>query len=74
MAQGQVRSPFGLVDKRRGRVLVGANPHSNSASMSTISDMRARLITINGSYFNTDRLNAMTMNDMIYALRDAGSI
>lgn len=74
MAQGQVRSPFGLVDKRRGRALIGSNPHSNSASMSTITDMRARLIAINGTYFNTERLNAMTMNDMIYALRDQGSI
>lgn len=37
--------------------------------MDTIAAMRARLTTISGTTYTTARLNKMTKNDMMYALR-----
>lgn len=51
--------------------LVGTNTATvgTAANYSSISALRTRLIAINGTYFNTSRLNTMTVNDMQYALR-----
>lgn len=74
MANGQVYSVNGLVDKRRGRIQTGPNPHANAVNMGSINEMRARLIAINAAYYTAAKLDAMTVNDMIYALRDTASI
>lgn len=39
------------------------------ADMATIDAMRARLTAISGVSYSAARLDAMTTNDMIYALR-----
>lgn len=39
----------------------------------SIASMRARLTTLNGAYFTAARLNTMTYNDLIYAIRLADS-
>ena len=36
--------------------------------------MRTRLAALNGAYYTAARLNNMTRNDMVYALRDTASI
>lgn len=74
MANGQVFSSYGLVDKRRGRVQVGANPHTEKTNMDSVSVMRTRLAALNPTYYTTARLDAMTVNDMIYVLRDSASV
>ena len=74
MASGQVGSPHGFVDKRRGRVLTGTDNNAERTNMTTVSDMRTRLAALNPSYYNTARLDAMTVNDMLYALRDVAGI
>lgn len=39
------------------------------ADLASISAMRARLTAIDGSYYDADKLNQMTYNDMVYAIR-----
>lgn len=63
---------FGFVDKRRTRddgslVLAEAN------SYDAVSDMRTRLNTLSATSYTNARLDAMTVNDMVYALRVASS-
>lgn len=41
----------------------------NDADQLTINAMRARLTAISGTSYSAARLNQMTYNDMIYALR-----
>jgi len=71
MAQGQVVSAYGIVDPRRGRVQVGVNPHGEKVNMGSITEMRTRLTTINAGYYTAARLDAMTLNDLVYALKDS---
>lgn len=35
----------------------------------SLSAMRSRLATIDGTYYDTEKLNGMTWNDMVYAIR-----
>lgn len=39
------------------------------ANYASIAAMKTRLAAINGTYFTTARMNTMTVNDLIYALR-----
>lgn len=43
--------------------------YSTPANYDSITAMRTRLAAINGSYYTTAFLDAMTTNDMIYAIR-----
>lgn len=42
-----------------------------NANDDSIATMKTRLTVINAGYFTAARLNAMTANDMLYALRQA---
>lgn len=42
-----------------------------SVNDDSIATMKTRLAAINGAYFTAARLNTMTANDMLYALRQA---
>lgn len=47
------------------------------ANYASTSALRTRLAAINGGYYTAAKLNNMTKNDMVYAVRlndDAGSI
>lgn len=59
---------LGFVDKRRGRDFQGQTI-AEAANMGSVSALRARLTAINSTTFTAARLNAMTVNDMVYALR-----
>lgn len=74
MANAQVDSPHNFVDKRRGRVFTAGDPNAETANMGSISAMRTRLAAINPTYYTSARLDAMTENDMVYALRDTPGI
>jgi hypothetical protein len=74
MANTDTSSQFGFTDKRRGRGLTSAETMTEKANMGDIPSMRTRLIAINSTYYTAARLDVMTENDMIYALRDAASI
>lgn len=56
-----------VVDKRRGRGTT-VSP-INMANMDDVSSMRARLTAISNTSYTTARLNAMSTNDMVYAIR-----
>lgn len=78
MADNERENPLGYVDKRRvtrmgdagnvngNPVAAGAGDASNYAS---VAGLRARLTAVNAAYYTTARLNLMTKNDMVYAVR-----
>lgn len=80
MADSERENPLGYVDDRRAArggdignangnpVAAGAGDASNYAS---VAGLRARLTAVNATYYNTSRLNTMTKNDMVYAVRQA---
>lgn len=69
MADLDIDAPRGVVDKRRARGMAGASVLTSTANLDSISAMRTRLAAINGAYFTATRLNQMTENDMMMAIR-----
>ena len=75
MADTERENPIGFIDKRRTQAsndtpLVAANYED-------VAGLRTRLTAINAAYYTSTRLNQMTKNDMVYAVRladDAASI
>lgn len=78
MAQSTVGNPIGLggsiCDKRE--VGTAGQPSPNSVISATlfnatkdILSMRTQLTTLNAGYYTSSMLDAMTANDMVYALR-----
>lgn len=57
-----------VVDKRAGRGNT-TNPITADASIKDITATRARLTAINAGYFTSARLDKMTKNDMLMAIR-----
>lgn len=74
MADLDINDPLGLTDKRRGRGSTGVQGQAEINNMTSVPTMRTRLAALNGAYYTTTRLNNMTYNDMVYALRDTASI
>lgn len=70
MADLELTDPLGLVDKRVGRGRTGVQGQTEINNMTSISVMRTRLAALNAGYYTATRLNSMTRNDMVYALRD----
>lgn len=69
MADSERENQLGFADKRR---LGGATTRpagSASANYNDVSTLRARLTAISATTFTVARLNAMTKNDMMYAVR-----
>ena len=58
---------IGFVDKRRTQTTAGATPAI--ANFGSVADLRTALAATNAGYFTSVRLNQMTKNDMVYALR-----
>ncbi len=75
---GAVASDLAIVDRRKTTSAGDQTQHFGTvANYSSISAMRTRLAAISGTAYSAARLNSMTPNDMIYALRlndDATSI
>lgn len=57
-----------FVDKRRTQGQT-ASSVGTPANYDNVPAMRTRLAAINSTYFTAARLNNMTANDMVYALR-----
>ncbi len=68
MADTEREYPIGFVDKRRTQA-------SNSSGLGTsgnyadVNAMRTRLAAALPTYYTASRLNNLTKNDMVYALR-----
>lgn len=73
MATVQISSPLGeyLVVDKRNVYNTGASPISTTAwnASGDNNDLDAQLATLNGTYFTATRLQEMTRNDKMYALR-----
>ncbi len=75
MAQHTVTPPdSGFVDKRRANnKSAGVSANQLSANLTTAmasnDALDTRLAAINAGYYTAARLNAMTQNDKVYAIR-----
>lgn len=58
----------GFVDKRRGLGLPG-NPVATPLNYDSVTGLRARLTAISGTTYTAAVLDAMTVNDMVFAVR-----
>lgn len=74
MADLDINDPLELTDKRKGRGATSTHGQAEINNMTSVSAMRTRLAALDGTYYTTARLNNMTRNDMVYALRDTASI
>jgi len=69
MPQIDTEANDGVVDKRYvGKTQSGANL-GTAANYQSHASLDARLTAISAGYFTTARLNMMTKNDKVYALR-----
>jgi hypothetical protein len=68
MADTERENAIGFVDKRRLQS-DSASGLSNVANYGSVSALRTRLTAINAGYYTAARLNQMTKNDMVYAVR-----
>lgn len=80
MAQTQLRAPStvfvnankAVADQGGGNSLI-----SSSANYGSINALKSRLSTLNASYYTVAKLDQMSVNDMVWALRsmeDKGTI
>lgn len=69
MANTDIDAPRGVTERRRARGFTGASPLTSTANQDSVSVMRARLTAINATSYTTARLDSMTKNDMMYAIR-----
>lgn len=68
MADTEQENVLGLTDKRRTQGQT-AYPIGTEANYVDVAALRTRLAAINGAYYTTARLNEMTKNDMVFAVR-----
>lgn len=62
-----------FVDKRLGRGNTGTDVTAEAANYRNVTALRTRLAALNAGYYTTARLETMTENDMVYALRQASA-
>jgi hypothetical protein len=69
MADFDVRgNVFGFVDKRNGRG-AASRVTVEDVNLLDVTTMKARLAALDAAYYTATRLNQMTINDMVYAIR-----
>lgn len=68
MANKENEFQSGFVDKRRTATTTDTGLGA-PVNYTSVSALRTRLAAINGAYFTSARLDQMTKNDMVYALR-----
>jgi hypothetical protein len=71
MAVAETEHIMGVTDKRQAVTNTGATPGTfdSSVNYNNVENLRARLNTIDSTYFSSTMLDRMTKNDMVYALR-----
>lgn len=73
MADLDLLANQGLTDKRIGRGTTASTPLVEIANMEDIDALKTRLAALDGTSYTTARMNNMTRNDLLYALRVASS-
>ncbi len=83
MANVERENPLGYVDKRRqakGQDAGNANGNpvasgvGDASNYASVAGLRARLTAVNGTYYTAARLETLTKNDMVYAVRQADDV
>lgn len=73
MADLTLNNVFGVTDKNHAGDISAGNFDDGEVltdtDMWTVAAMRTRLAAISGTIYTAARLNSMTPNDMVYALR-----
>jgi hypothetical protein len=69
MAASTIKNGKGFVDKRRGRTNSSTTQLAEEANYDNVSSLRTRLTAISAARYPASKLDAMTVNDMVYALR-----
>jgi hypothetical protein len=70
MAQNETENPLGFNDKRRGtRAGQATSVVSNVTNLADVAALRARLTAAAAASYPASRLDKMTKNDMVYAVR-----
>lgn len=62
-------TPYGFTDKRVGRGTAGITPVGEIVNMSSVSALKTRLTALDPTAFTAVRMQSMTENDLLYALR-----
>lgn len=60
---------LGFVDKRRSGSQTATTPLGTAANYADQTSLDTRLFAISATSYSASRLNSMTVNDKIYALR-----
>lgn len=68
MAVLERENVLGFVDKRVTQGSTGS-PVTSPFNFNSVAGLRSRLTAANAGYYTTARLDNMTKNDMVYALR-----
>lgn len=70
MANVEIENVFGIVDARhvQGDLALKGNLSGN-IFYNDVTRLRSRLTTLNAAYYTSARLDKMTKNDLVYALR-----
>jgi hypothetical protein len=70
VANVETENSKGFTDKRR-LPAAAARPGTATTAVSynDVATLRTRLQAINGAYYTTARLDGLTKNDMVYAVR-----
>lgn len=69
---GQINDSMAFVDKRHNPAASASKAATDTATpanYASVTTLRARLTAISGTTYTAARLDAMSVNDMIYALR-----
>lgn len=66
MADHQIGNIHGVVDAQQS---TPGQDQFNDADLVDIDAMRTRLANIDGTYYTSAKLNEMSVNDMVYAIR-----
>lgn len=69
MAVSNVNNGKGFIDRRRGRGNASTTQLAEEANYDNVASLRTRLTAISAVRYPTTKLDAMTLNDMRYALR-----
>lgn len=70
MADVEIENVYGVIDVRRTAAQTQLpGTLGSSTNYDDVGSLRARLTAVNAGYYTTARLNGMTKNDMVYALR-----
>lgn len=68
MAQVELGNYVGFVDKRQAQGDT-TQPLTNPTYFHSVATLRSQLGIVDGAYFTADKLNSMTHNDLVYAMR-----